>query len=250
MIDGGPALQRRSTIRFVAGQLAELYRRGLALFARAPLIVAIVAVPELLQHGFEIHIGMFESAARGRALADDPGRWAFGYAKLAGLLIAMCAAARFWHLHDRLWWDLRGVAWVRLAIAILMFIGLSASAASLETRVPDPVYWTIYVAVSFVVLPLIFAMIAALLGEDHPTPLESLWTGWRGLPLLVLLLVAAYVPTMAMHHLLHRLALGRPMPIVTVLMTLDALVVAMIASCAGAAFALAHAATSPQVARD
>ena len=64
-----------------------------------------------------------------------------------------------------------------------------------------------------------------------------------------LLLAAAYLPTMAAHHALHRLALGRMTPLVAGLMTLDALVVALIASCTGAAFALAYAATCPAPAR-
>ncbi|NIJ18400.1 hypothetical protein FHS95_000069 [Sphingomonas naasensis] len=243
-------LEGDGVIGFIAAQLAELYRRGFGLFVRAPLILAIVAIPELLQHGFEIHLGMFESAARARALAADSGRWAFGYAKLAALLIAMAAAARFWHAQDGRWWDVRGVAWLRLIAAVAMFVGLSAAAASLEGRVSDAIYRTIYVAASFAVLPLLFAMIAALFGEERPTPLASLRSGWRGLPLLALLLVAAYLPTMAAHHALHRLALGRATTLIAGLMTLDTLVVGLIASCTGAAFALAYAAAYPGMARD
>lgn len=230
-------------IRFVGRQLRELYRRGFALFLLAPMIIAIVAVPEFVQHWFEIRSGMFESVERARALANDPQRWAFGYAKLAGLLIAMFAAARFWSTQVRggRWWDVREIEWLRLAVAIALFALLPALADLLH----GPVYWIAYTALSTAVLPLVFVILGALFGARRPGLVESLQSGWRWLPLLVLLLVAAYLPPMAAHYGLHHVARGLATPLVWALMTLDSLVVGLIAAFTGAAFALAYDAGWP-----
>ncbi len=66
----------------------------------APLILGIAVLPELMQHVAEIHLGMFDSAGRFRALANDPLRWGFGYVKLVGFMIAMLAVARFWSVRS------------------------------------------------------------------------------------------------------------------------------------------------------
>lgn len=232
-------------VRFAGRQLRELYRRGFALFLLAPVIIAMVAVPEFVQHWFEIRSGMFESAERARALANDPERWAFGYAKLAGLLIAMFAAARFWSARARggRWWDLREIAWFRLVVAIALFALLPALADFLH----GPVYWIAYIVLSIAVLPLVFVVLGALFGARRPGLVEGLRDGWRWLPLLALLLVAAYLPPMAAHYGLHHVARGLATPLVWVLMTLDSLVVGLIAAFTGAAFALAYDAAWPPV---
>lgn len=80
-----------SIIGGIARRLLATYRLGARRLIAAPLIVALVAVPELVQHFVEIKMGMFASQAAFKALAFDPTRWAFGYAKLAGLWLAMLA---------------------------------------------------------------------------------------------------------------------------------------------------------------
>ncbi len=230
-------------IRFVGRQLRGLYRRGFALFLLAPVIIAIVVVPEFVQHWFEIRSGMFESVEHARALANDPQRWAFGYAKLAGLLIAMFAAARFWNAQARggRWWDVREIAWLRLGVALALFALLPALADILR----GPAYWVASIVLSIAVLPLLFVILGALFGARRPGLVESLRSGWRWLPLLVLLLVAAYLPPMAAHYGLHHVARGLATPLVWVLMMLDSLVVGLIATFTGAAFALAYDAAWP-----
>ncbi|WP_404339259.1 hypothetical protein AB2M62_08200 [Sphingomonas sp. MMS12-HWE2-04] len=229
-------------VRFVWEQLVELYRRGFALFVLAPVIVALVVVPEFLQHIVEIRLGMFESIARGHGLANDPKRWAFGYAKLTGLLLAMLASARFWNAREQggRWWDLRDIAWLRLAIALALFIGISASADLLRSHVAEWLFQAVNLTLSLVTLPLMLLILAALFGDHAGTLTAGYWRGWRWLPLFVLLLVAAYGPAMALHYGLHRLAIGQPEPLVWALMTLDALTVGLLASLTGAAFSLAY----------
>lgn len=234
-------------VRFTLRQIAELYRRGFALFLVAPLIVAIQVVPEFLQHIVEIRIGMFDSIDQARALADDPRRWAFGYAKLAGLLIAIFASARYWATAERggKWWRVGDIAWVPLVIALLLFAVVPLPLDLLKGRAPDWLYWTVYTVLSIAVLPLLFPILAALFGDQRQGVLSGYWRDWRWLPLFMLLLVVAYAPAMAAHLGLHRLALGAATPLLWALMAVDSLVVGLLASLVGAAFSLAYRAARP-----
>ncbi|NYT40089.1 hypothetical protein HZY97_04930 [Sphingomonas sp. R-74633] len=227
---------------FLGKQIFELYRRGLALFVLAPLILAIVMLPEFLQHIAEIQIGFFDSHAGAKLLANDPTRWAFGYAKLTGLLIGMLAAARYWgtRARGRKWWQLGDIRWVTLILSMLLFVGLSAAVGLLEHRIPDLPYKTLYWGTSIAVLPVILPIVGALLGDPRAHPLRDYWHDWRWLPLLVLLLGLAYLPGMAAHYGFHYLAFGAPRPIVWLLMILDPFAVGLIAANVGAALSLTY----------
>lgn len=234
-------------IRFTWWSLVQLYRRGFALFLLAPLIVAIVVVPEFLQHVVEIRLGMFDDIEAQRALANDPQRWAFGYAKLAGLLIAMFAAARFWGTRERdgAWWRLGDVDWLRLAIAFCLFLFAPLIVDLSRPVVPVWVYWTGYTIMSLATLPLIFPIIAALCGDRRSGVFTHYWRDIRWLPLLLVLLVAAYLPAMAAHYGMHYLATDAPVALVWGLMAIDSLIVGLIASLVGAALHLGYAAARP-----
>lgn len=232
-------------VRFAGRQLAELYRRGFALFVLAPLIVAFVVVPEFVQHIVEIRLGMFESAERARALADDPTRWAFGDVKLAGLLLAMLAAARYWGVRERggSWWNLRDVAWIPLGIGMALLIFAPVLSDPLAGRAPEWLHQIALWSISIAVLPLLFMILAALFGDRDAGFVERYRGGCRWLPLLGLLLVAAYAPAFAIHFALHRLATGASAPILWALMTVDALAVGLLASLVGAALSLGYRAS-------
>ncbi|HVJ00531.1 MAG TPA: hypothetical protein VM662_00020 [Sphingomonas sp.] len=225
---------------FFGRHVVELYRRGLKLFVRAPWIVAIVIVPEFLQHVAEIQIGFFDSRAAARTLANDPTRWAFGYAKLAGLLIAMLAAARYWggQTSGRRWWQLGDIRRGTLAFSMLLFLGISAAVGLLEHRIPTLPYQLLYWGTSIAVLPFILSIVGALLGDPRAHPVREYWRNWRWVPLLLLLLVLAYLPGMTLHYGFHHFAFGRPPAFVWALMVLDAFAVALIATNVGAALAL------------
>jgi len=234
----------RTTWRY----LKELYRRGFALFLLAPVIIAIVAIPEFIQHVAEINLGMFDNIETARALANGAERWAFGYAKLAGLAIGMFAAARFWGTRDSAggrWWELRNVAWVSLAIGLILFLFVPSIPDLVHRWLPEWAYQTLYWGLSLAVIPFLFVILAALFGDRRVGPFANYWLDWRWAPLLLLLLIAAYAPAMGAHYGLHRLALGAPKLAVWLLMAADALVVGLLASLVGAAFSLAHSAARP-----
>lgn len=227
---------------YLGKQIFELYRRGLALFTRAPWIVTLILVPEFLQHVAEIQIGFFDSHAAAKALANDPTRWAFGYAKLVGLLVAMLAAARYWGTlsRGRKWWQLGDIRWVVLIVSMVLFVGLSAAVGLLEHRIPGLLYKILYFGTSIAVLPIVFPIVGALLGDPQARVLRDYWRDWRWLPLLVLLLGLAYLPGMAAHYGLHYLAFGQPRPLVWLLMAIDPFAVALIAANVGGALSLAY----------
>ena len=224
-----------------------LYRRGFALFGLAPLIVAIAVLPEFVQHIVEIRIGMFNGGEGVRDLADGALRWSFGYAKLAGLLIAMFAAARFWAAREGggSWWRLGNVAWLPLAIGLAIFLFAPVLPDLVKAWIPDWAYTTAYWGISLAVAPLLFAILAALSGDRRIGPLAGYWRDWRWVPLLLMLLIAAYLLPLTAHYGLHRLAIGAPPLLLWPLMTVDALVVGLLASLVGAALHLSYAAARP-----
>ncbi|MDF7777673.1 hypothetical protein P1X14_20630 [Sphingomonas sp. AOB5] len=239
-------------IQFTWQQLRELYRRGFVLFLIAPVIVAIVVIPEFVQHIVEIKIGMFDSRAAGHALANDPQRWTAGYFKLAGLLIAMLATARYWgaRANGGKWWRLDQIAWVPLIVAALLFAFVPGIPDLLRAYVPVWLYYTLYTVFSLVTLPLIVPIVAALAGDRRVGLLGNYWRNfywreWRWVPLLLVLLVAAYAPGMALHYGFHWIAVGQPAVLLWPIMVLDSLAVGLIASMAGAAFSLTYEAARP-----
>lgn len=82
-------------MKAVLSRFALSIRDGFALFWLAPLIAALIVVPEFVQHIAEIRIGMFESKEAFTALADDPRRMFWGFLKIAGFLLAILATIRF-----------------------------------------------------------------------------------------------------------------------------------------------------------
>lgn len=224
--------------------IVQLYPRGISLMWVAPLVLALVVVPEFLQHVAEIQLGMFDNRESARAVADHPLRWAFGYAKIAGLVLTFLAAARFWWAreHDGRWWDLRTIGWGRFLLGLLLFGGLPLIAELLEplvgTTAKDVATWLI----TFATLPLALLMLAGLFGDRRPT-LRQMWTrGWPALLILCVLLPLAFAPAQILHGYNHRWAFGADPILVWALMIFDSLVVGLLAGLTGTALYLGYAA--------
>ena len=83
-------------IRSILQEFLAVLRDGFRIWRLALLIPLLVAIPEAIQHVAEIRIGMFESRDMARAVADDPRRMVWGHLKIAGLVLAILAAVRFW----------------------------------------------------------------------------------------------------------------------------------------------------------
>lgn len=232
--------------------LAQLYPRGVRLFWAAPAALALVIVPEFIQHVIEIRLGMFESREAFAALAANPQRMLFGYFKIAGLALAFLATARFWWAaeHNARWWDVRQIVWGRFLFGIVIFFGLGSAPALLAGSVSDLAYQLIGIGWTLLLLPSLFLLLAGLFG-DRATPLRAIGMhAWPWLLLTVLLLVLAFAPAQWLHGMNHRWSLGADALVVWTLMLFDALLVGLLAGLTGTALFLGYAAFVGSPARD
>lgn len=223
--------------------IATTYARGFALFVAAPLIAALVVVPEFVQHVVEIRMGMFDSLETARVLQNDPARMTAGYFKLAGLALVYLAAARFWWQRAQggaPWWRIDRIAWWRLLLGIAVFILLPGMLAPLEPLMPWAAFFALQWVYSIATAPFAFVMIGGLVG-DRAIPVPTiLKRSWPWVPLLLLLFLAALPLAYGLHFLFHRIALGLPHVLLWPLMALDSLVVGLSGALIGAALVTAY----------
>jgi hypothetical protein len=223
--------------------LFDTYRRGGTMFVVAPLIVALIVVPEALQHVVEILIGLFRSHADAVRLSGDPRRMAFGYVKIAGLVVAMLATARFWHVGSvrrTLLIPPRDVLRLLLWIAgtMLMIEGLMRAGAAVGSA---PLALAIDVVSTVLQLIATVMIVAALLGDRAMTVHRAVAISWRVVPVLLVLLVAAFGPSFLLHGLTHKIAIGAAAALVWVVMAIDALIVGLLAALTGSALYVSYA---------
>lgn len=224
--------------------LARLYPMGISLMWKAPLVMALVVVPEFLQHVAEIRLGMFDSKAQAIAVANDPTRWAFGYAKIAGLVLTFFAAARFWAAREKgvAWYRLSDIAWGRFALGFLLFGLLPAVPGLFAAQVGKGVADGIGLALTIALIPALFLLLAGLFG-DRTTSVAAMWRrSWPWAVLTVLLLVLAFMPAQWLHGMNHKWAFGAQPALVWALMIFDSLLVGLLAGLTGTALYLGYAA--------
>jgi len=236
------ASKAMTILRTILSAVAQYLTLSVSLFWVGPIVVALVVVPEFAQHVAEIHLGMFDSVAAAKLAGNDPLRWAFGYAKIAGLVLTFIASARFWwcRAHGGRWYDIRRLAWVRLVIGFVLFMAIG-SIGELFALIADrkaPV--AVSIVFSLLSLPFLFVMLAGLFG-DRVTPMKALIAkSWPWLLLLALLLPLLFAPLSWLHGMNHKWALGAPDAMVWALMIVDSLVVGLMASSVGAALFVAY----------
>lgn len=229
-----------SALREVARAVIETYRHGGRMVVVAPLILGIAVLPELMQHVAEIHLGMFESAERFRALANDPLRWGFGYVKLAGFMIAMLAVARFWSVRSvprtvlvppaTL---LRVVAGLIIGFAVAWpFAWLGKQGLSPAINIP------LQIVSAVIQGGFLIYVIGALVEDASVTPKRAMTSLLPSAIVLSVLVAVAFAPSQALHMANHKLALGQPLPIVWMLMLFDALWVGLFAALVGSAMSV------------
>lgn len=232
--------------------LARLYPMGISLLWKAPLVLALVVVPEFLQHVAEIRLGMFDSKAQAIAVANDPIRWAFGYAKIAGLVLTFLAAARFWWAreHGGRWWDLRTIAWGRFALGFLLFGLLPVVPGLFVAQLGKTTADAAGLVLTIALLPALFLLLAGLFG-DVTTSVRAMWRrSWPWAVLTALLLVLAFMPAQWLHGMNHKWAFGAHSAIVWALMIFDSLLVGLLAGLTGTAFYLGYAAFRDSVSQN
>ena len=231
-------------LKLVWHSLIEQYRKGFALFIVGPLVLALIIIPEFAQHVVEIQIGMFDSREAGKALSNDPTRWAFAYVKLAGLALTFFAAARFWWTreHGGIWWDLRQMHWPNLLIGTVLFVGIGMVAEPFGAYLAATPFMLLQIFFSLLSMPMLFYALSGLFGDATVTIKQVMTKSWTYLPLLLLLLAAGFAPAQYLHGMNHAWAFGQHPALVWALMIFDSLVVGLLASLVGSAMYVAYAA--------
>lgn len=224
--------------------LLRLYPMGISLLWKAPLVLALVILPEFIQHVVEIQLGMFGDKAQRMAAGASPTRMAFGYIKVAGLVLAFLATARFWAARDRgaPWYRLSDIAWGRFALGFLLFGLLPVVPALFVSQIGKTNADIIGFAITIILLPALFLLLAGLFG-DRMTTVRAMWRrSWPWAVLMVALLVLAFMPAQWLHGMNHKWAFGMDPAIVWALMIFDSILVGLLAGLTGTAFYLGYAA--------
>jgi hypothetical protein len=214
--------------------LIEQYRKGFALFVVGPIVLVLIVIPEFAQHIVEIQIGMFDSRQAAKALSSDSTRMAFGYVKIAGLVLTFFAAARFWWTRENggKWWDLRQMRWANFLIGAALFVGIGMLAEPFKAYLTATPFMLLQIFFSLLSLPMLFYALSGLFGDASLTIKQAMTRSWAYLPLLLILLGAGFAPAQILHGMNHGWAL----------MIFDSLVVGLLASLVGSAMYVAYAA--------
>lgn len=224
----------------LANGLKVTFFGGLSLFWLAPLIPLFVILPEFVQHVAEINMGMFESKEAFNALANDPERWAFGYAKIAGVILSTLFAARFIGGAGKRWWDLRTVAWKQFLIALALNIGVGVIGYGIKEAMGGEVPMAIDYAFQIATLPLLIYLVGPLWGDTTMTLRRAYTVGWIATIFAAFLSMIAFLPAQWVHQYNHTLAMGQSDVVVWSLMVWDSVLVGLMSCWMGAALAAGY----------
>ena len=231
-------------LRGFGSAMLATFRDGPRLWWLAPLIPLLAFLPEFAQHIAEIKLGMFASPEAFKALQNDPTRWAFGYAKIAGLFLTIFAAARYWSLPPetrKRWWDLRTIAWRQLLLGIALIGAVTTVLYLLKPAISVIAFKTLDIATQIATLPVLVFMLGALFGDSKVRLRQCYRTGWvQGLAMGIYFLLAM-LPAQYVHRLDHTLATGAPTSMTWALMLWDAVLVSLMACWAGTGLAAGYA---------
>ena len=213
---------------------------GLSLFWLAPLIPLIVIVPQFVQHVAEINMGMFESEEAFTALANDPMRWTFAYPKVAGVILATLAAARFIGGAGKRWWDLRTIAWKQFLIALAVNIGVSLVGYGIIQAMGGEAPLALSYAFQIATLPLLIYLFGPLWGDTSMTLRRAYTVGWIATIFAAFLSMLFFAPAQVLHEYNHTLAMGQSDAVVWALMVWDSLLVGLMSCWMGAGLAAGY----------
>ena len=208
-------------------------RDSVRLWRLAPLVPLIAVLPEFAQHVVEIRLGMFVSQEAFSSLALDPQRVAFGAVKIAALVLAVLAGARFWanRTAGLRGWSLAGIAWKQVLLGLGVQIAASLPAL-LDLRVAPVVQMTLTLVLKLASLPGLVLMVGGLLGDRETGLLAIYRSGWTKALRIVLHIAPVWLLLQTLHRADHIAALDRQNWLVWLLMGWDALVVGQMAALA------------------
>lgn len=214
---------------------------GAVRFARtAPLLFLVPVLVEFAQHVAEVQSGLYVSRDVARAVANDPTRMAFGFAKTLALLLPGYWFVRFLafggDMRRTLALDTRAIGLFAIQLVLagtvqyMMLFGPSVGALfGLDDRAASFVTTGLAIAQSVLGIYLTAWFVAWPLGNASLGPLRScaVMAGsfWRAVGYLL----AGVIPLMALHYALGLGAIGRPPALVWTMLALDAVAVGFLA---------------------
>ncbi|MDO7842726.1 hypothetical protein [Sphingomonas immobilis] len=238
--------------------IRDVYRAAGAFALACPLLFLIPPLCEMLQHVVEYRIGMYDSLAAFKAVANDNSRMGFGILKVVATLLPGYWFTRFMgNGHDvRAAHDFRAFGWWGLVMLVSLlltatglFLGDILAPLHLGKQAATFVGAGYNIATAVLGIYLTAWGVAWALGNRAIGPRGSIrimaGSFWRTIGYVI----AGALPLMIVHYALGYGALGRPPALLWPMLTLDALVVGLLAlTLAGASFVAArHAAAKKQV---
>jgi hypothetical protein len=225
-------------LRAIARPFAAWFGSAWHILRYTPWLLLPILLAEGAQHVAEIQLGMFASREAFQSLAADPTRMAFGYAKLAALLISMLIVARAVALGSarralRPEWRSLGVLAALIALTFALDWGFKSDAA--RALAPDMALQGINMILQSALMILI---LAALFEDRWPMLRAARWRAVGAFLLSGLLAALALLPMQLLHGLNHTWALGGAPVLVWGLMAFDTLWVALMALLVGTGMAI------------
>ncbi len=221
-------------IRSLGSLLGDYARAARTVLTMAPWLLLPAILTEAAQHIAEIQLGMFASRDIFVAMANDPTRWAFGYAKIAGLVISFLLVARYvatGSLRRALIPSGRALIVVVGLVALTTALDMAFQSNAARSIAPDLLLQSVNILLQ---VPLTALLLAALF-EDRWADVKA--AGWGVAAAIIasgVLPALGFVPMQMLHGLNHEWAMGQPTWIVAALMAFDALLVGAMALALGA----------------
>jgi hypothetical protein len=236
-------------LRAIARPFAEWFAASWHILRYAPLLLLPILLAEGAQHVAEIQLGMFASREAFQSLAADPTRMAFGYAKLAALLMSMLIVARAVALGSaqralRPAWRSLGMLAALIALTFALDSGFKSEAA--RAIAPDMALQGINMVLQSALMILI---LAALFEDSWPMLRAARWRAVGAFLLSGLLAALALLPMQLVHSLNHSWALGGGVPLIWGLMAFDTVWVGLMALMVGSSMAIGWRHFVPAAAR-
>lgn len=224
-------------IRAHFARFGEVLRDGFRIWWLAPLVPLLVVVPEAIQHVAELRLGFFDDRALAVELSADPRRMVWGYLKVAGLVLSILAAIRFWAAREQglRWYSPRGMRWGALALVIALMLLTGLPAMLLAGRLSPEAIQALNLALMLLTLPLLTLLAGALIGDRAVTLRRAFTSGWWPALRIALFVVAVFAPLQYLHGLNHEWAFLTAPAIDWLLMAFDSLVVGLLAVMTGTA---------------
>lgn len=207
------------------------YRESAAYIWACPLLFLIPVGVELLQHGIEMHIGMYDSLQMAKQVEHHPLRMVFGFAKVIALILATYCVTRFiaFGRNARVAAQFDPIAVKQFSVFAAVQIALAAIQLF---AVPQSPAWLLGAMIGGQVLGAIIAAwgVAAPLGNIAIGPAESAKIMARHVPFTVIFVIIVMLPLMIPHYALGAAAIFAPMWAKWPILIIDSLLVGYLAA--------------------